>query len=205
MATAYGIEIEGSEGHQKSVQEVLKKIASNPVGTVILIAMASTKKRATILPFDKVKAATTSECNAGALPNDPHDAAPDGVRGEQRGASWYKGNQQNPHKQMPYMEGRGTGLGSDTKVWFSPDILEKAPCAGRGPGSASDEALLHELVHALRHMQGLLNPHPTEDGMIGYLNEEEFLAIVATNVYISASRAHPSERTTQTTTRCIRR
>ena len=40
------------------------------------------------------------------------------------------------------------------------------------------------MIHALRNMQGKTNHIPTDDS--GYDNDEEFLAIVATNVYISA-------------------
>jgi hypothetical protein len=60
-------------------------------------------------------------------------------------------------------------------------------CA-RGSGFCAqqpDEILLHEMVHALRDMQGLTNPVPTTTR---YKNEEEFLAIVIANVYVSVKR-----------------
>ena len=44
--------------------------------------------------------------------------------------------------------------------------------------------LFHEMIYALRDMQGKANHVPTEDS--DYTNEEEFIAIVCTNVYISA-------------------
>ena len=42
------------------------------------------------------------------------------------------------------------------------------------------------LIDALRYMQGKSNAIPTEDSALGYDTEEEFLAIVAANVYMSA-------------------
>jgi hypothetical protein len=60
-------------------------------------------------------------------------------------------------------------------------------------GASPDESLHHEMVHALRNMQGKFNAIPTKNQF--YDSDEEFLAIVATNVYISAKggtqfRAH---------------
>jgi hypothetical protein len=88
---------------------------------------------------------------------------------------------------------RGTGKGADVQLKFSPDEHHKSKCDKAGPGSATDEVLHHEMVHALRVMQGKRNMIPTKDP--DYENDEEFLAIVATNVYISAKsgtqfRAH---------------
>jgi hypothetical protein len=46
-----------------------------------------------------------------------------------------------------------------------------------------DDQLLHELVHALREMRGELNQIPTDDK--AWDNEEEFFAILVTNIYLS--------------------
>ena len=56
-----------------------------------------------------------------------------------------------------------------------------------GPGSQPDEVLCHELVHALRMTQGKANSIPTDDKMRLYDSEEEFLAVLTTNVYMSAN------------------
>jgi hypothetical protein len=63
------------------------------------------------------------------------------------------------------------------------DQYRKYKCAG-GPSSQPDDVLFHEMVHCLRYMQGKANHVPTENSF--YDNEEEFLAIVVTNVFISA-------------------
>jgi hypothetical protein len=86
--------------------------------------------------------------------------------------------------------GGGTGKGSDVRIHFTPDMWMPFS-SGRssrfshpptGPGTRADEVLLHELVHACRDMRGVryrlgVNKHMD--------NEEEFLAVVITNIYLS--------------------
>src|SRR5262245_20536419 len=79
---------------------------------------------------------------------------------------------------------RGTGLGSDAILEFSP---ENYP-AYAGPGSQADERLLHELVHAMRIMHGVQNDLPIRavpnwSNVLVFRSIEEFLAILVTNVY----------------------
>jgi hypothetical protein len=50
-------------------------------------------------------------------------------------------------------------------------------------GEAMDDLLLHELVHALRQMQHKWNMAPSEDPH--YDNQEEWLAIMLTNIYMA--------------------
>jgi len=50
------------------------------------------------------------------------------------------------------------------------------------PGDDAGEVLLHELVHALRQMSGLLDPYPMERG---FDTQEEFFAVLVTNIYTS--------------------
>src|SRR5262249_3186871 len=57
--------------------------------------------------------------------------------------------------------------------------------ASMGPSMAPDQVLLHELVHSLREMEGHLNQVPTTGNNVPYENQEEFLAILITNLYIS--------------------
>lgn len=44
--------------------------------------------------------------------------------------------------------------------------------------------MCHEMVHALRRMQGVFDPVPTRNE--NYKNEEEWLAVVIANIFISA-------------------
>lgn len=74
--------------------------------------------------------------------------------------------------------GIGTGLGSDTEVAFSPQGWGM-----QGAGSGPDEVLLHEMVHGLRDMRGKGQCRTNRMGK--YDTEEEFFAILITNIYIS--------------------
>jgi hypothetical protein len=76
----------------------------------------------------------------------------------------------------------GTGQGSDSTVHYTP---VPRGTASSGPGSLSDEILLHELVHAGRQVRGIENFETVYNGA---QNEEEYLAIVVTNVYLSEKK-----------------
>jgi hypothetical protein len=76
----------------------------------------------------------------------------------------------------------GTGQGSDSTVHYTP--VPKGT-ASSGPGSLSDEILLHELVHAGRQVKGIQNFEAIHNGA---QNEEEYLAIIVTNVYLSEKK-----------------
>src|SRR5262249_51865265 len=52
-----------------------------------------------------------------------------------------------------------------------------------GPGSEADAMLFHELVHASRARNTPMSMEPVTQG--GYDNEEEYVATVLTNVYLS--------------------
>ena len=79
------------------------------------------------------------------------------------------------------LEGSGRGQGLDTTVEFSPDMFGTGS-AFTGPGSQPDEVLFHEMVHASRMMRGRSFALPVNQG---YGNEEEYISVVLTNVYLS--------------------
>lgn len=60
-----------------------------------------------------------------------------------------------------------------------------SPCA-RGPGATPDAALLHELVHAYRMVNGYVDKYTLNVPGFFYENEEEFYAILLTNIHLSA-------------------
>jgi hypothetical protein len=53
------------------------------------------------------------------------------------------------------------------------------------PGDDADEFLLHEMVHGLRNMAGVSHARPMVGTLTRYDNEEEFFAILVTNIYMS--------------------
>jgi hypothetical protein len=72
----------------------------------------------------------------------------------------------------------GSGKGANSRVEYSPWIFTEPFEEGFRP----DEALFHELVHASREMRGKFDPTPVN---VGYSDEEEYLAIVLANIYMS--------------------
>jgi hypothetical protein len=91
--------------------------------------------------------------------------------------------------------GSGSGRGSNVDIDFSPEIWGvfsesptqrpsefASPSKPTGPGAQADEVLFHELVHACRMMRGL---HYRADVNQQYDNEEEYLAVVITNIYLA--------------------
>jgi hypothetical protein len=74
----------------------------------------------------------------------------------------------------------GTGLGTDSVIDFTPGIFVGSVMAEEG--YAPDEVLFHEMIHASRIMRGKLDSVPVN---AGYDDEEEYLAIVLSNIYLS--------------------
>jgi hypothetical protein len=170
--------------------KVYDKILNNPVGKVIVDGIKATSRDLTFKPRTQTDIDKYGVCDAGTAALDPLAAYPKGVGGNSS-ANLYKGIVDDV-KTLNVDEGldpsnidtkhTGTGAGSSVEIGFDPDNLSQS-CINRGPGSQPDESLLHEMVHALRMMQGQYNPVPTANRF--YDDEEEFLAIVVTNVYIS--------------------
>lgn len=74
----------------------------------------------------------------------------------------------------------GRGVGTDALITFSPEMWTGAAMAK--PSNAPDEALFHEMVHASRIMRGVSDDPPVN---AGYTDQEEYLAVVLTNIYMS--------------------
>jgi hypothetical protein len=188
----------GTGDYAVSIDALIKTIGANEVGKVLFrgIESAAKKEVLTIRPYTRGNAAI-GVCNAVTSAHDPYAAYPQGVRPEPnakapaiRGA--FVGREDNlgtPEDERYDQQPAGfigTGVGSGSDLEFSPESWgpSRSSCYQGEYGSLPDEVLFHEMIHALRNLQGRRNPWPTEDKDYG--NEEEFLAIVATNVYISA-------------------
>jgi hypothetical protein len=105
--------------------------------------------------------------------------------GTAKGAT-VKDGEGKPVGEVP-VTGFGTGtsciLQFDPVTWIAyckDGIKHKCDNAGAKP----DEVLVHEMTHATRAMRGLLNSMPLGSN---YDTEEEFLAILVANIYISES------------------
>jgi len=186
----------GSEAYKTAILDLLKDFAGNPVGWVILGDIIRLSKKLVILPFSEFKGKGARTCRAVTRPDDWSGAAPKGIGGKKIGIreKWYLGRQDDPDTDenderydTAGSDKVAAGGGSDAEVYFTPgEWGGKSGCFGGARGALPDEVLFHEMVHALRDMQGLSNPIPTTGRNASYHNEEEFLAIVVTNIYMSA-------------------
>jgi hypothetical protein len=195
------ITTKGTGDYNDAIEKLLRKIegnydthkSANPVGSLLLSAIRSSSKDLTILPIASYLGQGAKQCRAIEEPKDRPKSAPKGIGGKNRTDlrdKWYSGRQDNPDteddERYTQLDGVAEGGGSDALLYFTPSEWGGGESACSGPGTKwpADQVLFHELVHALRDMQGLSNPVPTVN--TSYLNEEEFLAIVLEGVYVSA-------------------
>ena len=177
--------------YQKKTADIYATIKNNEVGGVIIAEINATPRDLTFVPRGTGKAAVSGRCNVETQPRgDMRDSVPKGVGFRGPMGLWFKGEYDNPNTPdderytvQPF-GAVGTGKGTDTQIFFDPDEYLKSGCHRQGAGSQADEVLAHEMVHALRYMQGKSNQIPTANAL--YDNDEEFLAIVVANVYVSA-------------------
>lgn len=180
----------GGPEYNAKVYKLRVAIEKNEVGQVIIGGIKDSEKDLIFVPRDQ-KRLDEDLCGVETHIDNPSDGAPKGASA--KGPNfWYNPGVDDPSNPVPVDERLvpsgyiATGDGSNIHIYFSPDAYTKSSCDSRGPGSLPDEALLHEMVHALRGMQGKFNQIPMPDRLKDYYNQEEFLAIVVTNVYISA-------------------
>jgi hypothetical protein len=76
----------------------------------------------------------------------------------------------------------GTGKGCQCGAFLSPEDWEYKDSTD-GPGFEPDEVLFHELIHVTRQFRGRQSGIQVDGG--GYGNEEEYLATVLANLYLS--------------------
>jgi hypothetical protein len=74
-------------------------------------------------------------------------------------------------------------------VLFSP-ATRASGCSNGKAATLPHEVLYHELVHALRQISGHLHRHKVINKLVPYTNTEEFLAVLATNIFISDVTNH---------------
>jgi hypothetical protein len=83
-----------------------------------------------------------------------------------------------------------TSAGADepvVAVYFSPDNHQRRHVC-KGAGRSADSILYHELVHALRRASRKHAKRALEGVLSPYTDNEEFYAVLATNVYLSELR-----------------
>jgi hypothetical protein len=180
------LKIEESPIYQRKISELLHGtasapggIAANPIGKVILRHIESRPQQVMIKR-------STIDCNASTdVDGGRHDDA------HPKGQYYYLGRLKDDpltlrNDRYDQSTSKGTGRGADAVIEFSPGA---STCVRGGVSAAeADVVLLHELVHALRKMQGLEDSAPLDATTIPqYRDEEEWLAILVENVYKSAA------------------
>jgi hypothetical protein len=164
-------------GYEFRIKRELRMISARRTGNAILNEIrASSGRTVSIQPY---------------LANDDDDYNADVEDRDDAGAT---------AKGMPILDkydrtiGSGSGEGSDVDLNFSPEIwgvysespLQRGryatPAKPTGPASQPDEVLFHELVHSGRDLRGVSYTLAVTQH---YGNEEEFLAVVITNIYLA--------------------
>jgi hypothetical protein len=145
-------------------------------------------KRVRIVPYSVQDEALMGHDNAFAAPDNWADSRP-------VGPVHYVGMQDDPStpedERFRTALVQGTARGSDSTLHFSPWGHDSAlpVCAAAAGATACRpdhgplDLFLHELIHALRALRGQLECVPTR--VPGYGNEEEFFAILVTNIFMS--------------------
>jgi hypothetical protein len=191
--TAYGDE----DAYEAAVGEQLALIQKSQVGLIILSLFQNIGHKLTVVPYTDLDSYHQNDrCNSFPRPDDIRASHPNGQ-------TWFNNPEGEDQRASRFEQSaaKGTGGGSDVKLHFTPgmwgdkDPKKRAPCDNGGRyGARADDVLVHELVHTLRKLEGNENAIPTEDKLRGYDDDEEFLAIVTTNVYISATKRNDQLR-----------
>lgn len=197
--TIDGGSLGGDEATQSefSIRLTLERIARSDTGTALLERMRLTGRSLTILPW------TDTKINATASPSDPKAAT--------RKGEFALAGGKGPQRFMPMTEGLfikepmvGTGVGSDSVIRFSPFLFGYGGTASKGPkpeipagspGTTPSAVLFHEMAHSYRHMSGQYQKMPLQGGRAGYNNEEEFFAIVLSNIFVTDPTSEILRRT----------
>jgi hypothetical protein len=156
--------------HQKVMNKALADIASRSAGKALLSETSSSSSFSiTILPIDFVPTQKQwIKYHTNAIQSDI------ALHAMAKGMHVHERRTGGPNR-------KGTGRGSDAEIFFSPERLRLG-----GPGMNPDEVLFHEMVHAVRAIQGVSTSTFKMGG--GYDNAEEFAAVVVTNVYMSEKK-----------------
>jgi hypothetical protein len=171
---------ERARDYETSVKWTLDLISRSQTGRALLCAVQGTGKKMIIRPW-----LDTSKINASAEALNERDAAPAGEfvldssgRAKTGGHWFWKG---------PMI---GTGKGSEAQIRYSPSMFgfggsSASTFAPTSPGVGQSAILFHEMAHGYRDMRG----HQQAVAMVGmrqaYDNEEEFFAILLTNIFVT--------------------
>ncbi len=149
------------EDWRAAVLTALKKIASTQAGLALLQSIQSTARWVLVKPLNQ------AQCNAHGFGQNRWDPA--------TGRSYMGVVAFEPQVYMSGSQCYQKSRGSDPRY---------------NRGSFPDEVCFHELVHAYRGGFGVNSATPLGGGVTLYTDDEEFFAVVLTNIYISDVSNH---------------
>jgi hypothetical protein len=170
----------------------LDMVLARRTGWAVIQALYTTGrskgKKLRIVPYSAADLAAMGYDNAYAAPDDWVSARP-------KGPVHYVGLFDDPRtpedERYRTVVMPGSGEGSNSTLHYSPWGHDSAlpVCAATAGATACRpdhgplDLFLHEMVHGLRQMRGQLESIPTR--VPGYANEEEYFAILVTNIFMS--------------------
>lgn len=182
-----GLKIDGDGPYQTEIRSLLDQMWLTVTGRALLSRFGANRLRTTTIRplFARVGSRDAIAHTGAEVLGSSADSTP-------------KGERQLNNDGDPLVGTKlGTGAGANAFILFRrADWM-----VNRGPGSGPDEVLFHELVHAIRFMEGKdLSRRPLGLSVANlkgsyvepYDNEEEFFAILLSNIYISEKAAGKS-------------
>jgi hypothetical protein len=181
--------IDGPPAYERSVAEQLDRVWDTWTGWAVLLSVLEAGQPVRIVP---PSAADRKRYARRADAPPARDGSPRDPRAGRGGAAGPATPEDNRFRLLRFLRGLGTLSGSGIR--YSPDTAPVAPSRGgqsppgyrppvlavhRGP----DDALVYELVHALRRVEGRATHNLTLTE--GYGDEEEYFAVLVQNTYAS--------------------
>jgi hypothetical protein len=165
-------------GFEMMVAELLATLRKSWTGWAVLRALYDRRKNKNkedqcvyIVPMSPDTWKQTGGALGATGPLTPADATSASGRGLRGGDYPMPGERDNRYDPLPF---KGTGIGSSCVVHFRPRGYRRPDCT-----------LLHELVHAVRQMSGLMDRVPTDHMLSMYEDEEEIYPDLVKNIYLS--------------------
>jgi len=189
------IVIDGSSVYERSVVTQLDRAWSTWTGWAVLLGIIEAGKTVRIVPLSVAKQKKLGENKAYTSAKSGTVNRPRRPRPCTSGIDASNSPRDERFPRTDKLNLPCTGQDDIVEVHYSPDGFEpsisncskSATWVRRPPmfarNSGPDDALVHELVHALRVLRGKYLQLPTRSK--AYKNEEEFFAILVQNVYAS--------------------
>lgn len=187
LSRSQGLRIVGSNSrrsgqYESSVAAIIDAIGRRETGRILLgeiqTASHANSRRVEIFAFNEANAASGG---------DPEDQTPYGLQVRDSHGRPRSEAGDDPHTRRIERRGEpilGTGRGINPTLLFDPVRLSAHTSATAG--FSAEEALFHELVHSKRQIQARSVNLPMGGQ---YDNNEEFIAILVTNIYSSEGGA----------------